>query len=250
MEKLKGKLLQILSLFLVFVTMGFMISMQIKTVQGGIKQPLPPVSSTNYARVEELTQQLKKVQEEKQNLEQQLAELTKRFQEYEEAASKNDAALKNLQKDVENYKALAGFTDMVGPGVIVTVSDSDLQPREGEDPNLYLVHDEDLLNIVNELKAGGAEAIAINDQRLIATSEIRCVGPTININSTRYAPPYVIKAIGNPETLVASLKLKGGIIETLEFYGIKVDIQTSDKVVVPGYSEPVKFFYAKPINNP
>ncbi|AAM23574.1 DUF881 domain-containing protein [Caldanaerobacter subterraneus] len=250
MEKLKGKLLQILSLFLVFVTMGFMISMQIKTVQGGIKQPLPPVSSTNYARVEELTQQLKKVQEEKQNLEQQLAELTKRFQEYEEAASKNDAALKNLQKDVEKYKALAGFTDMVGPGVIVTVSDSDLQPREGEDPNLYLVHDEDLLNIVNELKAGGAEAIAINDQRLIATSEIRCVGPTININSTRYAPPYVIKAIGNPETLVASLKLKGGIIETLEFYGIKVDIQTSDKVVVPGYSEPVKFFYAKPINNP
>jgi len=247
---LKGKLLQILSLFLVFVTMGFMISMQIKTVQGGIKQPLPPVSSTNYARVEELTQQLKKVQEEKQNLEQQLAELTKRFQEYEEAASKNDAALKNLQKDVEKYKALAGFTDMVGPGVIVTVSDSDLQPREGEDPNLYLVHDEDLLNIVNELKAGGAEAIAINDQRLIATSEIRCVGPTININSTRYAPPYVIKAIGNPETLVASLKLKGGIIETLEFYGIKVDIQTSDKVVVPGYSEPVKFFYAKPINNP
>nr|WP_206155469.1 DUF881 domain-containing protein [Caldanaerobacter subterraneus] len=230
--------------------MGFMISMQIKTVQGGIKQPLPPVSSTNYARVEELTQQLKKVQEEKQNLEQQLAELTKRFQEYEEAASKNDAALKNLQKDVEKYKALAGFTDMVGPGVIVTVSDSDLQPREGEDPNLYLVHDEDLLNIVNELKAGGAEAIAINDQRLIATSEIRCVGPTININSTRYAPPYVIKAIGNPETLVASLKLKGGIIETLEFYGIKVDIQTSDKVVVPGYSEPVKFFYAKPINNP
>ncbi|ERM92559.1 hypothetical protein O163_03990 [Caldanaerobacter subterraneus subsp. yonseiensis KB-1] len=250
MEKLKGKLLQILSLFLVFVTMGFMISMQIKTVQGGIKQPLPPVSSTNYARVEELTQQLKKVQEEKQNLEQQLAELTKRFQEYEEAASKNDAALKNLQKDVEKYKALAGFTDMVGPGVIVTVSDSNLQPREGEDPNLYLVHDEDLLNIVNELKAGGAEAIAINDQRLIATSEIRCVGPTININSTRYAPPYVIKAIGNPETLVASLKLKGGIIETLEFYGIKVDIQTSDKVVVPGYSEPVKFFYAKPINNP
>ncbi|MCS3916942.1 uncharacterized protein YlxW (UPF0749 family) [Caldanaerobacter subterraneus subsp. tengcongensis MB4] len=247
---MKGKLLQILSLFLVFVTMGFMISMQIKTVQGGIKQPLPPVSSTNYARVEELTQQLKKVQEEKQNLEQQLAELTKRFQEYEEAASKNDAALKNLQKDVEKYKALAGFTDMVGPGVIVTVSDSDLQPREGEDPNLYLVHDEDLLNIVNELKAGGAEAIAINDQRLIATSEIRCVGPTININSTRYAPPYVIKAIGNPETLVASLKLKGGIIETLEFYGIKVDIQTSDKVVVPGYSEPVKFFYAKPINNP
>ncbi|MBE3592021.1 MAG: DUF881 domain-containing protein [Thermoanaerobacter sp.] len=245
MEKLKGKTLQTLSLMLVFIAMGFMISMQFKTVQGG---NIPPtsISATNYARLEELTQQLKKAQEEKANLEQQLEELTKRFKEYEDAASKDDAALKNLQQDVEKYKILAGLTDMVGPGVIVTVNDSDLQPRDGEDPNLYLVHDEDLLNIVNELKAGGAEAIAINDQRIIAMSEIRCVGPTININSTRYAPPYVIKAIGDPDTLQAALNLKGGIVDTLRFYGIKVDIQTSDKIVVPKYSNPIKFFYAKP----
>ncbi|EIV99336.1 DUF881 domain-containing protein [Thermoanaerobacter siderophilus] len=246
MEKLKGKTLQTLSLMLVFIAMGLMISMQFKTVQGGNRPPTS-ISATNYARLEELTQQLKKVQEEKANLEQQLEELTKRFKEYEDAASKDDAALKNLQQDVEKYKILAGLTDMVGPGVIVTVNDSDLQPRDGEDPNLYLVHDEDLLNIVNELKAGGAEAIAINDQRIIAMSEIRCVGPTININSTRYAPPYVIKAIGDPDTLQAALNLKGGIVDTLRFYGIKVDIQTSDKIVVPKYSDPIKFFYAKPV---
>ncbi|MGB9781192.1 DUF881 domain-containing protein [Caldanaerobacter sp.] len=249
MEKLKEKLFQYFTLFLVFLTMGIMLSIQVKAVQSGGIKTLSPAPSTSIARAEELTQELKKLQEEKQNLEQQLSELTKRFQEYEEASSKNDTALKNLQKDVEKYKALAGFTDVVGPGVIVTVSDSDLQPREGEDPNLYLVHDEDLLRIVNELKAGGAEAIAINDQRITAFSEIRCVGPTININSTRYAPPYVIKAIGDPNTLMASLKLKNGIIDTLEFYGIKVQIETSDKVVVPAYNEPVKLFYAKPVNH-
>ncbi|KUK35348.1 MAG: Uncharacterized protein XD65_0324 [Caldanaerobacter subterraneus] len=246
MEKLKGKTLQTLSLILVFIAMGLMISMQFKTVQGGNRPPTS-ISATNYARLEELTQQLKKAQEEKANLEQQLEELTKRFKEYEDVASKDDAALKNLQQDVEKYKILAGLTDMVGPGVIVTVNDSDLQPRDGEDPNLYLVHDEDLLSIVNELKAGGAEAIAINNQRIIATSEIRCVGPTIIINSTRYAPPYVIKAIGDPDTLQAALNLKGGIVDTLRFYGIKVDIQTSDKIVVPKYSDPIKFFYAKPV---
>lgn len=243
---MKEKVLQTISFIVVFVAMGLMISMQFKTVQGGNRPPTS-LSSTNYARLEELTQQLKKAQEEKTALEQQLEELTKRFKEYEEAASKNDAALKNLQKDVEKYKTFAGLTDMVGPGVIVTLTDSDLQPRDGEDPNLYLVHDEDLLNIVNELKAGGAEAIAINDQRIIAMSEIRCVGPTININSTRYAPPYVIKAIGDPDTLQAALNLKDGIVDTLRFYGIKVDIQASDKVVVPKYSEPIKFFYAKPV---
>lgn len=111
-----------------------------------------------------------------------------------------------------------------------------------------MVHDEDLLKIVNELRAGGAEAISINDQRIIAISEIRCVGPTININSTRYAPPYVIKAIGNPETLQAALNLKGGIVDTLKFYGIKIDIQTSNNIVVPKYSDPIRFFYAKPVN--
>lgn len=244
---MKGKLSQTLSIMVAFIAIGIMISMQFKTVQGG-NRPSTPILNTNYARLEELTHQLKKAQEEKTNLEQQLEELNKRFKEYEDAASKDDAALKNLQQDIDKYKTLAGLTDMVGPGVIVTVNDSDLQPKDGEDPNLYLVHDEDLLNIVNELKAGGAEAIAINDQRIIAMSEIRCVGPTININSTRYAPPYVIKAIGDPDTLQASLNLKSGIIDTLRFYGIQVDIQTSDKVVIPRYSDPIKFFYAKPVS--
>lgn len=225
--------------------MGLMISMQFKTVQGEGK-PSVSISAANHARLEELIQQLKKAEEEKTALEQQLEELNKRFKEYEDSASKSDAALKNLQQDVEKYKVLAGLTDMKGPGIIVTVNDSDIQPRNGEDPNLYLVHDEDLLKIVNELRAGGAEAISINDQRIIAISEIRCVGPTININSTRYAPPYVIKAIGNPETLQAALNLKGGIVDTLKFYGIKIDIQTSNNIVFLSTATQSAFFTQSP----
>lgn len=242
---MKGKLFQILSLVLVFSSMGFMISMQFKTIQEKNKQE---VSSTNHIRIEELTQQLKTAQDEKTALKQQLEELNKRLNDYISSASKYDNSLKNLQQDAEKYKIIAGLTDLKGPGVIVTLNDSDLQPKNGEDPNMFLVHDEDLLKVVNELKAGGAEAISINGQRLIAVSEIRCVGPTININSTRYAPPYIIKAIGNPETLQAALNLKNGIVDTLKYYGINVDIQTSNELIIPKYSDPIRFIYAKPVN--
>ena len=67
--------------------------------------------------------------------------------------------------------------------------------QSGENPNLYVIHDEDILRIVNELRAGGAEAIAINDQRLIGTSEIRCSGPTITVNGKGFGAPLQLKRL-------------------------------------------------------
>ncbi|MDI6604895.1 MAG: DUF881 domain-containing protein [Thermoanaerobacteraceae bacterium] len=241
---MKGKVFQAMLLSLVFIIIGFMISVQFKTIQGQSKL----AASTNDNRVEELTQQLKNATDEKKTLEQQIEELNKKINILDNTSSKTDAAINTITQELNKYKAIAGFTKMTGPGVIITVNDSDIQPKNGEDPNMFLVHDEDLINIVNTLKVGGAEAISINGQRLIATSEIRCVGPTININSTTYAPPYIIKAIGNPDTLVASLNIKGGIIETLKYYGIKVDIQKSDNLEIPAFMNPINFKYAKIAN--
>ena len=66
---------------------------------------------------------------------------------------------------------------------------------------MYIIHDDDLLRVINELRAAGAEAIAINGERIVAMSEIRCAGPTLSVNNNRSAPPYEIKAIGNPNNL-------------------------------------------------
>ncbi|SNX53379.1 DUF881 domain-containing protein [Thermoanaerobacterium sp. RBIITD] len=241
---MKGKVFQVVSLVLVFLVMGFMISMQFKTIQGDSKIAAASPKD-NSAKVDELTNELKNITNEKNSLQAQVAELNQKLNTLNNSSSKYGATINALTQDVDKYKELAGLTKMIGPGVIVTVNDSDIQPKDGEDPNMFLVHDEDLLKVVNELRAGGAEAISINEQRLIATSEIRCVGPAININSTRYTPPYVIKAIGNPDTLQASLNLKGGIVETLRYYGIKVDIQTSNNIVVPAYADPINLKYAK-----
>lgn len=244
---MKGKVFQVVSIVLVFLIMGFMLSMQFKTIQGETK---PATSSTtnDSAKVQELTNELAKATNEKNALQSQVTDLNKKLSAINSSSSNYDSSVKALTQDVEKYKMLAGLTELKGPGVVVTLNDSDIQPKDGEDPNNFLVHDEDLLNVVNELKAGGAEAVSINGQRLIATSEIRCVGPTININSTRYAPPYVIKAIGNTDTLLAALNLKGGYVDTLKYYGIKVNIQSSSNVDIPAYTDPINLKYAKLAN--
>ena len=95
----------------------------------------------------------------------------------------------------------AGLTSGTGQGLVITLDDSNLPRQPGEDPNLFLIHDEDLLKVINELFAAGAEDVSVNEQRNITNTEIRCVGPTIIINSVKLAPPFVIQAIGNPDIL-------------------------------------------------
>lgn len=151
----------------------------------------------------------------------------------------------NMKEEMERYEVLAGVTGLTGSGVEVTLTDSSSPLKTGENPNLYIVHDEDILNVVNELKAAGAEAISINGQRLVATTEISCNGPTIRVNNKPLAPAFVIHAIGDPETLERSLKIKGGMVETLQFYGIQVFIKKLTQVTVPAYTGSLKYEYVK-----
>lgn len=151
-----------------------------------------------------------------------------------------------LREALENARVLAGVTELSGPGVEATLNDSNVSLKPGENPNLYVLHDEDVLRVLNELRAAGAEAISINGQRILASTEVRCTGPTIVLNrDKRLAPPYVITAIGDPDTLESSIKMKGGVAETLQFWGIQVGVKKMSQVTVPAYSGGIKFEYAK-----
>jgi len=152
-----------------------------------------------------------------------------------------------LKGELELARIVAGVTDVTGPGIEVTLNDSNLNLRPGDNPNLYVLHDEDVLRVLNELKAAGAEAIAFNGQRLLATTEVRCTGPTVVLNkSKRLAPPYIITAIGNPDTLEGALKMRGGVAETLQFWGIQITVKKLSQVTVPAYTGGIKFEYARP----
>ena len=86
-------------------------------------------------------------------------------------------------------KMQAGLTALEGEGVIIEMDDGNRAANTDENPNLYVIHDDDVLRVVNELRAAGAEAVSINGQRLIETSEIRCAGPTLSVNNVRSAAP-------------------------------------------------------------
>ena len=215
---LKGKLL----IAVVFMVLGFMLSVQYKTTE--------LQRNVRMDRVEDLSERLKVMEAENKQL---LTEL----ETLRAGAAKDPAD--------DRMKLMAGTTDVEGEGIEILLDDSNIAKKSGEHPNLYIIHDEDLLRVLNELRAAGAEAISVNDQRIVAMSEIRCAGPTISVNNVRSAPPYVIKAIGAPKTLSSALRLRGGVVETFEFWGIQVKIKTVEKLHIPALKAPRSFEYAK-----
>lgn len=220
---LQGKVL----IAIVFMVLGFMLSVQYKvTVQQ---------RTIRMDRVEDLSERLKAMETENKHLLQEINELRKK------------GADRAKDHGQERLQLLAGTTAVEGAGIEVVLDDSAIPKKANENPNLYIIHDEDLLRVLNELRAAGAEAISLNDQRIVAMSEVRCAGPTVSVNNIRSAPPYVIKAIGAPKTLTSALRLRGGVVETFEFWGIQVKIKSQDKVQIPALKAPRNFEYAKSV---
>jgi uncharacterized protein YlxW (UPF0749 family) len=147
----------------------------------------------------ELTELIMQEQERTEQLEQRVEELSTEIARYETTAVAGSAVLADLQAQVEAVEAPAGLTDVEGTGLVVTLEDSSRGFDPGRvDPNSLVIHETDLRAVVNALFAGGAEAVSINDSRVLSTTGIRCVGNTLYLNGRLYAPPFVIRAVGDP----------------------------------------------------
>ena len=216
-----------LSIACVCMVLGLMLSVQFRSTQD-IRASLP------FQRVEELSARLHQMEAENKELEAELRDL------------KGMSGSEKNEKIADDVMMFAGMTALEGPGIILIIDDSGKIAKKDNDPNLYLVHDEDILKVVNELRAAGAEAISINDQRLTANSEIRCAGPTISVNNVRSAPPFEIRAIGDKDNLINAINMRGGVADSLEVWGIKLDIQPSDNVWIPAYKASSKYKLATP----
>lgn len=139
----------------------------------------------------------------------------------------------------------AAYPPLRGPGLVVTLSEaSEQNPVDGGTP--AEIHGEDVLKIVNELRTGKAEAIALNGKRLTEASEIISAGAHVVVNGEPVRPPYVIEAIGPAEEMKNTLGLRGGVVEYLQFYGITVAIKPSAALAVPGAPPPGPYRYARP----
>ncbi|MDR0468364.1 MAG: DUF881 domain-containing protein [Peptococcaceae bacterium] len=155
------------------------------------------------------------------------------------------AAIQAYQEELKTAQLRAGLTQVVGQGIEITLDDNHngLRDNPGSDPNNYIIHYDDLLSVVTDLKSSGAEAIAINDQRLIGTSELRCVGNVILVNTTRLAPPFVIQAIGNASILWDTVA--HGRYDYLLTNSFPVSMASGDQLVLPAYKGEMQFLHAQ-----
>ncbi len=156
-----------------------------------------------------------------------------------------------LNDKLSSVELFAGLTNVKGKGVIITLNDAKLtddMKGSGQYTNYGIVHDVNISRFVNELKAAGAEAISVNGQRIVNTSEIRCVGPSIMVNSEKVAAPFVIKAIGDASALESALKINGGVVdEATTLYRIEVTIQKDDNVEINRFVGSTQMKYASTV---
>lgn len=196
-------------------------------------------SSAPTRRIQDLVALLKQAEAKRTTLESEVSQLRKKLLAVESTQSSPSAGLDS--PELQNLYKMAGFTPVTGSGVVIILQDTKTVSASDEhsDPNAGKLQADDLLKLVNELKAAGATAISINDQRLVLTSEIVAAGPTISVNQTRLTQPVVVKAIGNPDVLTNALKIRGGILEYLDFFNIQVSIQKKNEIQVPAYKGPL-----------
>jgi len=252
--KRSGWILQVTLLSLV---LGMLLAAALKT-----QQSVRSSSGIPTTRFSGLAQALLDEKEKNKLLRDEITDLRAKIDKYEQARGKETTEAKLLTEELQWVKLLAGLISVEGKGVEVMLQDypgaipADTPAVFRDD---YIIHDMDIRDIVNELFANGTEAISISDrdteQRIIASTAIRCVGGSLQINHVDMASPFTITAIGPPNTLEAGLKMPNGILDNWRpIEGLAsqmVKIKRKDHVVVPAYSGNTSslFLYAGPLNS-
>lgn len=192
-------------------------------------------------RETELADTLVNLQSKYDNLKEKYEESQEIVNEYKTNSATNDTLIKSMNNTIENLSIRAGSTDLIGEGIVITLTDGEKASIANSNT---LVHDSDILTVVNELQAAGAEAISVNNQRIISTSSIRCVGPVIQVNYQKVASPFKIKAIGNSQYLESAMNIKNGIVDTLKEYGINITVERMEEVEISKYDGTFSAKYA------
>lgn len=162
------------------------------------------------------------------------------LEEKRKLATSNDKTSLELQEELRKLNALIGTIDVSGEGVIITLADNSSVTNQtiGIFDNIsnYLIHDSDLIMLVNELKNAGAEAISINDERIVNTSSITCDGGVILINGNKLSSPFTIKAIGSQALILGVIQRTGGFLEELYSYGLVASVVQEENVTIYKYN--------------
>ena len=196
--------------------------------------------SLETARPADLLVLLDSLRQREATLNTEVAELQNTLNSLQASGNSDQAAIKSAQTRLAALSILVGAVGATGPGVTLTIED----PGPGVAP-------EAMLDVINELRAAGAEAIQINDahQSVRVGVDTWVVGSpgSLTIDSKALSPPYSILAIGDPPTLAAAMNIPGGAEDSIKRVGARMSVQQSDRVDVTTLRQPKPHQYAQPV---
>ena len=197
--------------------------------------------SVSLIEVQEVQQELRELQIERERLEQDHQEMRKELSDlWYEVIEQDETQEVALLENIEKIRKLAGLTDVQGDGIVISLND-----KKGynplADPVESIIHDQNVIYLIDLLTDNGAQAISINDLRIVNSSYIFCIGTTILCNEQRMSPPYIIKAIGSSDQMMSALygdplykKLQ------MEPYSVRFSFEHVPSLTIKGYETPAR----------
>ncbi|MDZ5252799.1 DUF881 domain-containing protein [Clostridium sp. LIBA-8841] len=176
-------------------------------------------------------------------------ELQKKINNYSKSDESSIKVSNDMVEELNNNLMIAGLSDVKGSGLKIVLEDGG-EAFNGEVVDDFMrllrtIHDDDMIKVINELKAAGAEAISINNQRIIYNTEIYCGGQFLRMNGVKIPAPFYVNVIGDPEKIENQIMRDGSYIKTLMNRGIKVQITKSDDITMPAYISDMNPKYMK-----
>ena len=204
------KIFKTMSLTAVCLVLGIIVAWQYRSVK--MNQVLAQYEKKN---VSEIIEELLIEKNNNENLKQRLQELQREVDTFKAGEMGVKENVEALEQQVLAARIKAGLETVKGAGLIITIEASGLKT----------VEDRHIEELINELKASDVQAISVNDERIVAMSEIRKAGDYIMVNGNQLVPPYTIKAIGHADNMERSLKLLGGVLEKFQYFEFKTSLK-------------------------
>lgn len=193
--------------------------------------------------------QYKEAIDERYNLKKDIESLSDNYSKYNLQLNKysdedtsNSQILKDIQKELDFNKMIQGSTEVTGTGIEIILKDATEEYLQSND--IYnLIHDQDMIQVINDIKNSGAEAIEINGIRIIDRTEIYCNGVFLRINGIKIAAPFYISAIGNKEVMKKYLLSPENYLSYLQVRDIYVSIDDNENLKIPAYQGTIESKY-------
>ena len=224
----KGKIVMTITIGLVCFILALFMSMQFKVVKE------TDITSIETMREKELRDELANWKEKYNEINQKYEEVSTKVKEYQEKKQSDGETSKLLQEELDQLNKALGKTEVQGEGIEITLTDTEENKLSADN----------LLTIVNDLKLAGAEAISINNERVVNMTDIVDIGNTfIKVNGQRISSPYVIKAIGNQTYLESGVSGNGGSVDKLQKDGYDAKIEKNKKIKILKYNDEINTKY-------